>query len=78
MKTLLVRSSLVLATAAAFALMNNALAGQPHMDAAIGYLQQAKAQLQEAEHNKGGWRVKAIKDIDQVITDIQNGKAAAD
>lgn len=65
------------ATFATFALASLSFAGQPHMDAAIADLQAAKAQLQEAAHDKGGWRVKAIKDIDQVIADIRAGKAAA-
>ena len=77
MKTTLTRSALALATLLV-AFTAPAHADQPHMDAALNYLQQAKAELQQAEHNKGGWRVEAIKQIDAAIKSIQNGKSAAD
>lgn len=77
MKTTLTRSALALA-ALLVVFTVPAHADQPHMDAAINYLEQAKAQLKEAEHNKGGWRVEAIKQIDAAIKSIQNGKSAAD
>ncbi len=77
MKTSLLRGALILAAAVTISFVTNALAAQPHMDAALGYLQQARAELQQAEHNKAGWRVKALKDLDQVIADVQAGKAAA-
>ncbi len=77
MKTTLTRSALALA-ALLVVFSVPAHADQPHMDAALNYLQQAKAQLQEAERNKEGWRVEAIRQIDAAIKSIQNGKAAAD
>jgi hypothetical protein len=49
---------------------------QPHMDTALGLLQNAKAELQQAEHNKGGHRVRAIQLIDQAIGQVNAGIAA--
>jgi hypothetical protein len=49
---------------------------QPHMDAALGLLQQARAELQQALHNKGGHRVRAINLIDQTIREVNAGIAA--
>ncbi|MCU1278856.1 MAG: hypothetical protein JWM53_2402 [bacterium] len=40
---------------------------QPNMEAALGHLEQAKASLEKAEHNKGGLRVKAIEHVNQAI-----------
>lgn len=48
---------------------------QPNMEAALGYLQQAKGSLEHAEHNKGGFRVKAIGSIDQAIAAVREGIA---
>jgi len=77
MKTSFTSSVLAVVALATFSMVSPSFGEQTHMDAAIGYLQQAKEQLQQAEHDKGGWRVQAIKDINQVIADIQKGKAAA-
>ena len=49
---------------------------QPNMDAALGYLQQAKSSLQQATHNKGGHRVRAINLVDQAIAQVRRGIAA--
>ena len=35
----------------------------------------ARAELEAAEHNKGGWRVRAIQNTDRAITETQNGMA---
>lgn len=48
---------------------------QPNMEAALGYLQQAKAALEHAEHNKGGFRVKAIGSVDQALAAVREGIA---
>ncbi len=42
---------------------------QPNMESALGHLEQAKAALEHAEHNKGGFRQKAL--------DLTNGAIAA-
>jgi hypothetical protein len=42
----------------------------------LRYLQQAKAALEHSEHNKGGFRVKAIGHVDQVLGAVREGIAA--
>jgi hypothetical protein len=46
---------------------------QPHMRAALGYLQSAKAQLAKATADKGGHRVKAMAAVDTAIAEVQAG-----
>ena len=46
---------------------------QPYMRAARTELQQARAQLQRATHNKGGHRVKAIEYINLAIGQVNLG-----
>jgi hypothetical protein len=43
------------------------------MDRALEQLRAARAQLQEAEHNKGGWRVRAIANTDRAIAETEAG-----
>lgn len=49
---------------------------QPNMEAALGHLEQAKTALQRAEHNKGGFRVKALGHVDQAIAAVHQAIAA--
>ena len=51
---------------------------QPHMAAAVASLKEARAQLEKAEHNKGGWRVKAIEATNAAIVEADKGCAFAD
>jgi hypothetical protein len=51
---------------------------QPNMEAALAHLQEARASLEKAEHNKGGWRVKAIEATDVAIGETKRGMAFAD
>jgi len=46
---------------------------QPHMQAALEALQQAKRHLEEAKHDKGGHRVAAIKSVDAAIKHVREG-----
>ncbi|HEX8951848.1 MAG TPA: hypothetical protein VF997_02015 [Polyangia bacterium] len=46
---------------------------QPNMEAALGHLEQAKSALEKAEHNKGGFRVKAIEHVNQAIAAVREG-----
>jgi hypothetical protein len=55
-----------------------AVAGQPHMRAALSDLMSARAELDTAEHNKGGHRVKAIELINSAIDEVQAGIDAAE
>jgi hypothetical protein len=51
---------------------------QPNMEAALAQLREARASLERAEHNKGGWRAKAIEATDTAIRETQRGIAFAD
>jgi len=46
---------------------------QPHMDAALSYLQTAKNELKVAEHNKGGHRATAQGLVNRAITEVNRG-----
>lgn len=46
---------------------------QPHMQAALDHLRDARAQLEQASADKGGHRVKAIELINQAIDEVQAG-----
>jgi hypothetical protein len=51
---------------------------QPNMVAALTSLKAAKASLEKAEHNKGGWRVAAIEATTKAIAETDRGCAFAD
>jgi hypothetical protein len=51
---------------------------QPNMAAALGGLKAARASLDKAEHNKGGWRVAAIEATNKAIAETDRGCAFAD
>ena len=51
---------------------------QPHMQAALEALQQAKHHLEEAKHDKGGHRVAAIKAVDAAIKHVKEGMEAGE
>jgi hypothetical protein len=69
-------STLVLTGILALTFVTRAFAGpQPNMENALNSLRAARASLERAEHNKGGWRVTAIQHVDQAITAVQNGMA---
>ena len=55
----------------------SARADQPEMRAALQNLREARRHLEHAEHNKGGWRVRAIENVDKAIRDTENGMAHA-
>ena len=52
-----------------------AIGAQPHMEAALGLLQNARAELQAALPNKGGHRERAMGLISQAIAETQAGIA---
>ena len=43
------------------------------MRRALEHLRAAKAELQAAEHDKGGWRLRAIQHTDRAIVETENG-----
>ncbi len=53
-------------------------ASQPNMEAALAKLKEARAYLDKAEHNKGGWRAAAVQATDTAIRETQRGIAFAD
>lgn len=54
-----------------------ALGAQPHMEAALAHLSEAKAELLAATPNKGGHREAAIGLVDQAIVQVREGIAFA-
>lgn len=57
--------------------LSSAFADQPHMRRALEHLRAARAELQSAEHDKGGWRMKAIENTDRAIHETERGMAFA-
>lgn len=51
---------------------------QPHMAEAKEHFRQARAALDHAEHNKGGWRDRAIEAADKAIRETNAGCEFAD
>jgi hypothetical protein len=51
---------------------------QVNMAQALGHLRNARGSLDRAEHDKGGWRVKAIEATDTAIHETERGCAFAD
>jgi hypothetical protein len=51
---------------------------QPNMAGAIGALRKARGYLERAEHDKGGWRARAIQSTDVAIRETERGCAFAD
>jgi hypothetical protein len=50
---------------------------QVNMSNAVVELRQARAALDSAEHNKGGWRVAAINATNEAIREAEQGCAVA-
>jgi hypothetical protein len=48
-------------------------ADQPHMHAALQALKTAESELNMAEHDKGGWRAKALQHVKMAITQVEKG-----
>jgi hypothetical protein len=46
---------------------------QPHMQAALEALQQAKHHLEEAKHDKGGHRAAAVRAVNDAIKHVKEG-----
>ena len=61
-----------------FAVRAYAAANQPNMRSALEHLESAKYYLEKAEHNKGGFRVKAIELCNQAIAAAREGVAIGD
>lgn len=57
--------------------LNSAFANQPRMEAALGHLRAARAELEKAETDKAGHRRDAIALLDKAIVETQRGIDAA-
>ena len=77
MKNSFARKVLLGATIAASMGIGYAIGAQPHMEASIGLLQNARAELAAASPNKGGHRERALGMIDQAIGEVRAGIAFA-
>jgi hypothetical protein len=55
----------------------NAVAGECHnqrnMAKALHSLEKARKDLEVAEHDKGGWRSRALQKVDEAIVETQKG-----
>lgn len=56
---------------------SSAFARQPHMEAALRHLRDARASLERATPNKGGHRERAIDLINQAIAQVEEGERFA-
>lgn len=61
------------ATLAAGVFIGEALASQPHMQAALDYLRSARSELMAAERNKGGHRAEALRLTNAAISETEAG-----
>jgi len=48
---------------------------EPHMSAAYGHLEQARAELEKANSHKGGHRERAMQLVDQAMQEVRQGEA---
>jgi hypothetical protein len=51
---------------------------QPNMAAALKALKEARASLDKAENNKGGWRVRAIEGTEKALKETDTACGVAD
>jgi hypothetical protein len=47
------------------------------LQAALEHLRAAQAELRMAEHNKLGWRIRALANVNRAIADAEAGIAAS-
>ena len=52
-----------------------ARADQPHMQAALAALREARHELEVAERNKGGHRERALEHVEKAIAQVEEGIA---
>jgi len=75
MKTIKTTSTVMLLLVAMS--FSSAFARQPHMQAALKHLREARASLEKATPNKGGHRERAIDLINQAIAQVEEGERFA-
>lgn len=64
---------LMMASLAATPAAAQSCVGNRNMCDALTALEQARASLQRADSNKGGYRAQAIRSVDQAIRQVRNG-----
>jgi hypothetical protein len=74
-RELLLAGVTVLGVGAVLGSIADAKANQPYMQAALNSLQNARWNLQHAEHDKGGHRANALNLVNQAIDEVQTGIA---
>jgi hypothetical protein len=57
------RSTVLVVMAVSAFNIASARADQPHMRRALEHLRAARGEFDRAEHNKGGWRARAIRNV---------------
>jgi len=72
-----VKIALIAGLVAGGYVFGHATAAQPHMVNALNALQTARAELGQAERDKGGHLPIAIERVDQAIKQVRMGMAAA-
>jgi hypothetical protein len=70
--------ALALSVGTQVALAGGECRNQKNMQEALDHFRQARAALDRAEHNKGGWRERAIQAADGAIRETNAGCAYAD
>ena len=73
MKRRLATIALTVALTLAASEAYHVLADQPHMEAALRHLQEAKKELEMAERDKGGHRGKALELTQSAIEEVRAG-----
>jgi hypothetical protein len=73
-RVLAVFGVLLVAIGLVFAQTHRMAIHEPHMSAAYGHLQQARAELERASANKGGHRDRAMQAVDQAMQEIEEGE----
>jgi hypothetical protein len=69
----LVIALLIITAIASGFVAGRASADQPHMQAALEHLRMAKAELERADHDKGGHRDKAMRLTNDAIAEVERG-----
>ena len=75
---LVAMSGLVVSVTAQIASADWVCKNQPNMQSAADHFRAARAALDRAEHNKGGWRDRAIAAADTAIAETRKGCEFAD
>lgn len=69
----LVLSGILPAGIVGISMVGRAKADQPHMEAALGALRNAKHELDQAIADKGGHRAKALTLVNDAIAEVEKG-----